>query len=366
MSYGITPQRRRGQPLAMLAVLFAAWIGARAAFWQAPDAIDPARPEARTFAHVKKTAAPLTEAIRSGPSAEGTDDRPAADNPGLPAGRGARPVRVGDSVNRAQDWTAPTAIVRIDVNDDPPPRSPGGFPIQVASGGSSPSAPADRRATGRRWRVDGWYAWRSGGSRTGLANGRPAAAAYGGTQGGLVARRSLASRSGGLDAYLRMTHAPEGIAQSDFAVGLGARPLARIPVRLQAEARATRAGGRTELRPAAALVTELAPLALPFETKVETYVQAGWVGGDFATGFVDGQARLDRAIVQLGAAEVRMGAGVWGGAQRLASRLDVGPGLTLDMRESGVPARISIDYRFQVAGTARPGDGLALTLSTGF
>jgi hypothetical protein len=132
------------------------------------------------------------------------------------------------------------------------------------------------------------------------------------------------------------------------------------------ELRATRTSGATELRPAALVVSELRPIALPGRLIGEGYLQAGWVGRRYATGFVDGQVRVDRAIARLGPATLRAGAGSWGGAQKFVHRLDVGPALTLDLREGGIPARVSVDYRLRVAGRARPGNGIAVTLSTGF
>jgi hypothetical protein len=134
-----------------------------------------------------------------------------------------------------------------------------------------------------------------------------------------------------------------------------------------AELRLSDQAGATRLRPAALLVTELQPIVLAHEARAEFYGQAGYVGGREATLFADGQARIDRHIVQIGRAELRGGAGAWAGAQKGAARLDAGPSAVL-----GVPvgergsARLGLDWRMRVAGDARPGSGLALTLSAGF
>ena len=61
-----------------------------------------------------------------------------------------------------------------------------------------------------------------------------------------------------------------------------------------------------------------------------------------------------------------LGAGSWGGIQRDASRLDVGPTLRLDLTVGEVPARVSVDWRERVAGDAAPESGVAATLSTRF
>ena len=134
-----------------------------------------------------------------------------------------------------------------------------------------------------------------------------------------------------------------------------------------AELRLSDQSGATRLRPAALLVTELAPIDLPHETRAEFYGQAGYVGGRNATAFADGQARVDKRIAQFGGAELRAGAGAWAGAQKGAARLDAGPSavLGLPFGTSG-SARLGLDWRMRVAGDARPGSGVALTLSAGF
>ena len=138
-----------------------------------------------------------------------------------------------------------------------------------------------------------------------------------------------------------------------------------MPVRILGEVRATRSSGHVEVRPAVLAVTELARIELPLDLSAEGYAQGGWVGGSYATAFADGQARVTN-IIALGPARLRLGAGAWGGAQKFASRLDVGPTAAVDLGRGAVSARLSVDYRMRVAGNASPGDGLAVTLSTGF
>jgi hypothetical protein len=133
-----------------------------------------------------------------------------------------------------------------------------------------------------------------------------------------------------------------------------------------AEVRATRSQGQTEVRPAVIAVTEIAPVALPLGLTGEGYGQAGWVGGRYATAFADGQARVMRELATAGSTRLRIGAGAWGGAQKFAERLDIGPTIEAEFDTGAVVARLAVDYRVQVAGKASPGDGVAVTLSTGF
>ena len=114
-------------------------------------------------------------------------------------------------------------------------------------------------------------------------------------------------------------------------------------------------------------VSELMPQKLPLGLVGEAYAQAGYVGGTGATAFVDGQLRVDRAVARTGRAELRLGVGAWGGAQKDASRLDLGPAANLGVSVSdAVFARVMVDWRFRVAGNAVPESGPALTLSAGF
>jgi hypothetical protein len=217
----------------------------------------------------------------------------------------------------------------------------------------------------KRWHLDTWLAWRLGSGARQVATGSPTPLAYGGSQIGGLVRFDLIGGGRRPQAYLRAVHSPNP-RQSDIAAGLGARGFRDVPVRIQAEIRASHWQGTTLVRPAVLAITEFQPMALPFGLAAEGYGQAGWIGGRLATGFVDAQARIDRQVAEVGAAKLRIGGGAWGGVQKSAGRVDVGPTLTLDLRETAVPSRLSVDYRYQIAGNARPGSGVAVTLSTGF
>jgi hypothetical protein len=168
-------------------------------------------------------------------------------------------------------------------------------------------------------------------------------------------------------AYLRTTAALNGSSEREAALGLQLRPVARLPLALAGEARLTAVPGRTYVRPAVFAVTELPPFALPLGLRGELYGQAGYVGGRFATGFADGQLRIDRRLAGIGKGDLRLGGGVWGGVQKGTSRLDAGPTLTIGQPLGGSGSlRLGADWRFRVAGKAAPGSGPAVTLSAGF
>ncbi|MFN9580154.1 MAG: hypothetical protein ACK56H_08805 [Novosphingobium sp.] len=71
-------------------------------------------------------------------------------------------------------------------------------------------------------------------------------------------------------------------------------------------------------------------------------------------------------IARLGQGELRAGLGSWGGAQKGASRVDVGPSATLDFPLGGGQGRVSADWRLRAAGNAAPQSEPAITLSAGF
>lgn len=358
---------RRGQPIVMLALLGAAWIGARAMLWDFPVLPQAVRAQTSNVRITPLAAAAPDRSMRERKVAAGATFIPRGGIPGhgaavtQPARLNGRLQPIAPGVGEATDAAAalPRAFEMGGAGKGPGLASVGAAILRLPTGRAG-------QGTARRWSIDGWYAWRDGSGLPRRAAGGPLAAGYGGTQGGVLARIALGEGRRRPQAFVRLTHAPDRPAQADLALGLGLRPLARLPVRLLAEARATRAGGRTTFAPAATVVTEFPVLELPHGLRAEGYGQAGWIGGDFATGFVDGQVRADRKILDIGGGALRLGGGAWGGAQKFAARLDVGPGLTLDLRNGKVPVRVSVDYRFQVAGNARPDDGIAVTLSTGF
>jgi len=191
--------------------------------------------------------------------------------------------------------------------------------------------------------------------------------AYGASQAGAVLRYRLAPSAPQQPMiHLRINAAVDQPHERDLALGVSLRLLPRVPLRLAGELRATQGSGRTRLRPAAFVVTELAPITLPQAFRAEVYGQAGVVGGAGGTAFVDAQVRLDRRIAAIGGAELRGGGGMWGGAQDGAERVDIGPGVTVGMRLGSTNARLSADWRFRVAGQAAPASGPAITLSAGF
>ncbi|MFM5906383.1 MAG: hypothetical protein ACKOPO_02140, partial [Novosphingobium sp.] len=236
---------------------------------------------------------------------------------------------------------------------------------EVMQSANAAARGADARPAARRWSGDGWLLLRRGGGAPALA---AIGGSYGASQAGMVLRYRLDTSSPHRpSAYLRASSALNGVREQDAALGLSMRPIAGMPLAAMGEARVTRSLGANRVRPAIALVSELAPVALPFRLKAETYAQAGWVGGAGATAFVDGQVRIERDVARIAGADISAGGGVWGGAQKGASRLDAGPSARVTLHPtSQSTVRLAADWRFRLAGKAAPQSGPAITLSAGF
>ena len=386
---------RRGQPVVVLMLLLFGWVAARAAVWALP------------FAGPLEAAQDAQLADYAAPSAP---DR------SLPGGMSKSP---GSSrfkaAQTATNATAPFTLPRVIPFAGPVPSVPMAKPLPANAAAlqgpisgplaaPTPSAPRvgaghqmlwlaavgqlplpavlfERRseqlarmidrplarsdAPHKRWAADSWLLLRPASAVT-VRNGF-SAPSYGASQVGAVIRYRLAPDNPRKPSlYLRASAAVRAPHDEELAVGLAARPIARLPVLAMAELRASRPGVGTRLRPAAALVSEFPPLDLPLGLRAEAYGQAGYVGGRDASAFVDGQLHLTRRLARIGKMELRAGAAAWGGAQQGASRADAGPTASLGMPIGPTNARLSADWRFRLAGSATPGSGPAITLSAGF
>lgn len=218
----------------------------------------------------------------------------------------------------------------------------------------------------RRWSADTWAMLRKDGAGP-LPNGLMPST-YGASQAGAVLRYRLSLKSRMRPTvYLRTTSSMGMMRETAAAFGVSARPIPSIPVIAAVEGRMVDQAGNRRIQAAAMAVTEFAPFRLPLGLRGEAYAQGGYVGGQYATPFIDGQLRVDRGLVSVGNIEARVGGGVWGGMQKGASRLDAGPGATVAFPLGrGTSGRVALDWRFRVAGDAAPGSGPAVTLSAGF
>jgi hypothetical protein len=99
---------------------------------------------------------------------------------------------------------------------------------------------------------------------------------------------------------------------------------------------------------------------------LDTFGQAGVISGRGGGFFFDAQARAEREILGLGQLPFTAGGGIWAGGQKGVSRIDIGPTISTNIKFGEGRVRLNADWRFRVAGNAKPGNGPAVTLSTSF
>lgn len=367
---------RPGQPLWAIGGVLLCWIALRAALFEWPAA--PPRILRGAAAETSEPARsplvePSAETARAG--APGGAPNPII-HPALPVSAG--PVELGLRAPALRDPLSPPSLAPDSVQRAAGHNllwmaAMGGLPLlpEVAAalaGAQPPAAPhgaVGRLRRGSRWSGDAWVAWRSGTS--GLVSPASTLPVYGASQAGAVLRYDLApaSRSGAA-AYIRTVGALADRREQDVAAGLAVRPLAGLPLTAHAELRLSRRENGTMLRPAAFVSGGVEDAPLAAGVTMRGYAQAGYVGGGDATAFADGSIVAERPLWRDRGAVLTAGAGAWGGAQRGAARLDLGPTASLRFRLGEATARVSADYRLRVAGNAEPASGAAVTLSTGF
>lgn len=263
---------------------------------------------------------------------------------------------------------------------------------RTPSGKSSRDLPKYERRTAQRsivsgapkadrWSLDAWAFAREGSNALPVSQG--SVPIYGASQLGAVLRYELAPDSQFRPrAYVRGYHALVDNGESEIAVGGSVRPIPGVPLRAHVETRAIeRPLGDSEIRGSAFVTTEIPQIALPFGTKAEIYGQGGYVSGDDAVWFADGQVQVTREVIDFNLespsyGKISVGAGAWAGVQEPAGgnnntpdtiyRVDVGPTIRMDFTIGKQPARISVDWRERVAGDAMPSSGVAATISTRF
>lgn len=225
-------------------------------------------------------------------------------------------------------------------------------PIQPAT------SPVGGQAVARkRFSVSAWTIVR-GSSAQGLA----AAGQLGGSQAGLRARYDLGR---GLAVAARLSGPLRDRRGREAAVALDWRPVRALPVTFTLERRAGLDRGGRDAFAAGAFGGFDNAGVLP-GLRADGYAQAGVVGGRRRDPYVDGAFRLERGLAGHDRVRIGAGAGLWGGAQPGAARLDIGPQLVAHVPLGPANARIGAEWRQRVAGHARPGSGPALSIGADF
>lgn len=339
-------------PLRFVGGILAVWVGLRVAM----TLVNEGGPGEAAATRAMGPAGRM-EAMRPGPVAAGpVASGPVASRPVANEAVANGPVGAGRVVARP--------VVRLVIGRgeiEPPAREHPPPDVQVsvvdgqqiilpplpAIGPAGPDREVADTVPRSRWSGDAYVFLRRQGP-AGLAPG----AQLGGGQG--FARLSYRLDEAGRRAATARVSRATGVRQSEAAVGL--RGAIAPGVAMTVERRiALDAGGRSAWAAFAAAGVAgrtVGPVV------VDGYAQAGLVGARRRDMFVDGAMRAGRAV-----GVARVGLGLWGAAQPGAARLDGGPYASVRL-----PAGLSlaVDWRVRVAGDARPGSGLAMTVAAGF
>ncbi|WP_156026041.1 hypothetical protein [Sphingomonas phyllosphaerae] len=337
--------KRGGRPLRFLVLVFGAWIGLRT--WQLWP--DPPVPE--MFRQVVRRSATLRDPPRTVIVSRSTSD--VAPAPSAPPNQQAVAALRFAAGSAAADVVASAAQV------DPAEKERASSAYTLGLLGmvryGTPAPPA---SGARRWSASGWAMLRESGAGGGVATPQ-----LGGSQAGIRIARTLdqASRL----ALVARVAAALDTRQQEAALGLDWQPTA-LPVRIVAERRiglANQRGGT-----AIGLVGGATDRPLPGGLRLDGYAQAGALIRDRVEGYADGALHLTRQVVSRGGrTTIALGLGLWGGAQRDAGRLDIGPAATLDLPVgSASHLRLAVEWRQRIVGDARPASGPALSIGTDY
>lgn len=266
------------------------------------------------------------------------------------------------SFANARHSLAPKMALEPILVDDPPSDNQGhsskaSNPMEQSdAGGLAPQEPAPlilSKKTPPLVTASLWVLVRSdSGGASSLAK-----AALGGSQiGGRVVVPISAGR-GRPSLSIRASAAPDFSRSKELGLGLSIQPIARFPIDVIVE---RRVAVDPDARSATALIITggLHDRPLGQHWVADGYGQAGIIGSRRTDPVIDGRLSLTRELMP----HMRLGLGIWGGAQPKAARLDIGPTLIIPIKTM----RVSLDGRIRVVGNAVPQNGLALTIGKDF
>jgi hypothetical protein len=328
-----------GRPLRFLGGTLAGWVALRVLVLTggatpgapAPEGVPPLLvPPARAEVVPAWPVAPV--------AARPVSPAPATSHPGMRPRPEPAPIR-------------PVAIA-LAPHDAPPPARQTASPVPEPQGSLPPPLRPAHVSGPSRWSGSAWAIARGTGRGDALSGSQ-----LGGSQAGVRVAYALgAARRVALVG--RLASPLEG---SGAEAALGVEYRAAPGLRLFAEQRFVLDGGRGG--PSAGAIGGVDRRFGRF--RLEAYGQAGVIARESVEGFADGAARLTSGLAA-GPVRLDLGIGAWGGAQRGAERLDVGPTVGAALPVAGRTLRLTLDWRERVAGGARPGSGPALSLGTDF
>lgn len=346
-----------GRPFRFMALLIMGWVAIRVVLlWPPAEAIAIAAQRATVvrvlavsptiaLAHDPVSHARIALQPRRLRVAMPVVTRAAAVSKGSGSVTDARPVTAAGS--------APAALALLQLS---PTRL-----LAMTSEGSMAAATLNRPPRANRWSASSWMIARGGGG--GSAALAPVGS-LGGAQAGLRIAYSPALADGRTALFARAA-SPLAMRGADAAIGVQARPFARLPLHVAVEQRfALERGGSHGT--ALSMFGGISDTPVFGGLMLDAYAQGGVIGLRRRAAFFDGSATLLRPLTRLGDIDIALGAGAWGAAQPGATRLDVGPRLQLRVPVAGRRLRMGLEWRQRIAGRAAPGSGPALTMGADF
>lgn len=225
---------------------------------------------------------------------------------------------------------------------------------------------ADRRELQRRWHGDAYVLVRRSGTAAALGTNPTLAGSQAGARIAYVlnplAQRPLAIAA---RAYQPLARGSGKTDAAQAALAIELQPDRRFPVTIAVD-RYFALGHMARNGWAFRVAGGADDIALGRGIMASYYAQAGVIGMKTRDGYVDGQLQIAAALIERDGARLKVGTGIWGGAQPGAARLDVGPTVEISGRIGRTHIAANADWRFRAAGNARPGHGPALTVRAGF
>lgn len=335
-------------PVRFLAGIFALWIGARI-WWLLPEDLREDLEMA--------TPAEAQEAEPSIPARGLTSPKPTSEEGSAGAHVGmppsARPIAV----------ILVTADIASSADGFPPQRPATAAAIAAETASDLPMPPhpvATQGAAVSRWSGNAYLFIRDGGGDALAAGGQ-----LGGSQAGARIAWRI-NRDGPTRATLSArVYAPlDNGRATEAAAGIDIYPLPDQPLRLSVERRFDVGGEGRSAWSAYAAGGFWRQIGQSIE--IDGYAQAGIVGARSRDLFADGALRVVERRDLDHDLSLRMGAGIWAGAQPGVERLDIGPRLAVGVPLGRSNISTALEGRFRIAGDASPGSGIALTIATDF
>ncbi len=159
--------------------------------------------------------------------------------------------------------------------------------------------------------------------------------------------------------------APLAGRDKEIGAGLSVKLTTEIPVEFTAERRFSLASGQGD-RWALFVASGVNDVHLTKDLSIDAYGQAGLVGFKRQEFFAGGSMNVRKDLHLSSKVKTSLGAGLWADAQRGASRVDIGPEISAKFSDTPLPLRISAQWRFRVAGNAKPASGPALVIAGDF